>query len=261
MGAPAGSWTIAKDYQSRTAGHLIKTVSNEFLMNPTVAQPPVSLFQDRIGTSRTIVSTHRAVAWCVLIASVVAISISGYLFTVALAASRIAGCGGSVFDCSHVINSPWSRWMGIPVSALALGMYSVVLVSAIVLVSGSSNAGLTRWAWRLITLAALSAGMAAVWFTSLQFFVIEHLCSYCLAAHVCGIAIALIIMWNRPLGTRMTVMCGLVSLFGFILLASGQILFQPPTYQTIEFATPVDESEGEIFEFAPPSDDMGFSNQ
>ena len=122
--------------------------------------------------------------WPLRVLCTIALAISGYLAWVTLNKTGVAGCGGSVFDCDHVLASKWSNWFAAPVSAGAVSLYTVALV-ALGFCGTRASERQRRFAWQVFTLCGLSAGLAAVWFISLQVFVIGHFCSYCLCAHAC----------------------------------------------------------------------------
>lgn len=189
----------------------------------------------------------------VALIGLVALGITSYLGWVALNSSKVAGCGGgSIFDCNDVINSRWSRWLGIPVSFVAFGMYATMIASVAVGSMKRISNRTRNIACGLVVATGLSAGLAAIWFISLQIFVLKHLCTYCLAAHSCGLTISVLLMWFRPLGSKAFGYLSLLSLLGFGVLVGGQLLFKPVTYKVIEFETPAQNStEVETFEFAP----------
>ncbi len=182
----------------------------------------------------------------------IAMTVSAYLAWVALTSSKIAGCGsGGLFDCGHVISSRWSLWMGVPVSLLSLALYA--LMAGALYISGSSRfrVPVRRAAWSMVTLFAFSAGMAACWFIGVQVFAIQHLCSYCMTAHACGLAAAGIVLWKKTIGLIPMKFISAIGVFGLMLLIGGQLISKPPTTYRIEtFATPT--TEPEIFEFEPP---------
>jgi len=66
-------------------------------------------------------------------------------------------------------------------------------------------------------------------------FSIGHYCSYCLGAHACGLIIASVILWKRPLGNRSTAAFSTASLAGVALLIGGQVLTPPPQTFHIEY--------------------------
>ena len=175
----------------------------------------------------------------------VALTISGYLTWVALNKSGVAGCGGSVFDCDHVLSSRWSMWFTTPVAMGAVGLYSVAIVA---LAFCTSNASETqrRFALPTVTICGLAAGLSAIWFVSLQVFAIGHFCSYCLAAHACGLLVATLIIWKRPLGTSRTVAFSTCSLACVFVLVGGQLLMPPPPTFHTEYHASADQNGATI---------------
>ncbi|MDA0284051.1 MAG: vitamin K epoxide reductase family protein [Planctomycetota bacterium] len=172
--------------------------------------------------------------WTLRVLCSVALIISGYLAWVALNKSGVAGCGGSVFDCDHVLSSRWSNWFAAPVSLGAIGLYTLTIV-ALGFCGTRASERQQRFALRVLTTCGLTAGLAAVWFISLQVFAIGHFCSYCLAAHACGLLIATVILWQRPMGTGSTIKFSAVSAAGVAVLIGGQLLTPPPPTFQIEY--------------------------
>ena len=127
-----------------------------------------------------------------------ALLVTGYLAVTALRSGQVAGCGGgAVFDCGHVLTSRWSKIFGLPVSIPAVALYGGML-SALWFCQSAKSASIRRRAWDAIVTGAIAAGLAAVWFLSLQMLAIGHLCFYCLIAHTCGLAMCAAILWWRP---------------------------------------------------------------
>ena len=157
----------------------------------------------------------------------VAISISGYLTWTSLTSSKIAGCGGGVFDCSHVTNSKWSLWMGLPVSALAILSY-LSLGTALIFAVTHTSAVVKRLSWTAVAMFALSAGLAAIWFTGLQAFALGHYCSYCLTAHACGLIAAAIAIWKIPNRVNVMKYAAPFATAGIAVLMAGQIFQSEP---------------------------------
>ena len=172
--------------------------------------------------------------WLLAICCIVALGISSYLTWVSFTSSKIAGCGGgSIFDCSHVTNSKWSMWMGVPVSLLAIGSY-VCLATALVFAVLQTSPVVKRFAWTAVAIFALSAGLAAVWFTGLQVFVLGTFCSYCLVAHACGIVAAAIAVWKIPFKRSVLKFAAPVAAIGTVILVVGQINQTEPKKFRIE---------------------------
>ncbi|MGD9858070.1 MAG: vitamin K epoxide reductase family protein [Planctomycetaceae bacterium] len=167
-----------------------------------------------------------------------ALLVSGYLAVTALRSEQVAGCGGGVvFDCGHVLTSRWSRIFGLPVSVPAVLLYGGML-GALCFCRSAKSASVRRRAWDAVVTGAMAAGLAAVWFVSLQMLAIGHLCLYCLAAHTCGLAMCGAILWWRPVGNRRTALLSGVSAAGVSLMIGAQLLATPPATYTIETHTP-----------------------
>ncbi|MGJ8678146.1 MAG: vitamin K epoxide reductase family protein [Akkermansiaceae bacterium] len=100
--------------------------------------------------------------------------------------NSLAGCGtGS--GCANVLGSKWSVVFGsIPISAFSLVLYLGILLSL------ASNSQLIR-SFRV--LAAWLCIWAAIWFTGLQFFILQTICPYCLTMHGIGIALGISLLF------------------------------------------------------------------
>ena len=188
------------------------------------------------------------------IASAIALASSGYLTYVALTSSKIAGCGGGrLFNCGHVISSRWSLWFGIPVSLLAVGLYLGLVISMLVGASQKFSSSVRHVGWAITSILAIAAGLSAIWFISLQVFVLNHLCTYCLVAHACGLIAASAVLWLKPIGLAGMKTISIASLVGFVVLVGGQLLTEPPkTYRIEQHEAPASKSDVEIFEFEAP---------
>ena len=144
-----------------------------------------------------------AVLWVIRLLCVIALGISGYLAYTALTAKQVVGCGGSeVFDCSHVLSSEFSKVLGVPVSVPAFGLYLCML--SLTFFGHRCSERFVRSGWAFMTVGAISAGLAALWFTGIQVFHLEHLCPWCLGAHGCGIILAAIVLWYCPFSLKST---------------------------------------------------------
>jgi hypothetical protein len=133
--------------------------------------------------------------------------------------------------------------MGVPVSVPAVLIYVVLLVLTVLLQKRPSPDDQRGTLAAMIILSVVVAG-SAFWFVSLQVFVIQSFCKYCLTAHVCGFAAALICLTNIPYATdpdtpmwrtgsgkrgvpRQAVLSLIViGLAGVATLAVGQLLVQ-----------------------------------
>ena len=204
-------------------------------------------------------------------AAVIAMGVAVYLAYTSFTSGSVAGCGGGLFDCESVLKSRWSNWFSIPVSVLAGVNYIGFLVALVGVVRATTPTGRRRrWFW--VNLFGFSAGLAGLWFMSLQFFVLKHICPYCMAAHTCGLVISGMLIWMRPIGVGAMLSASSLALVGLGTLVTGQILGpEPVTYEIIEYPeSPALESSGEIsistpenspaegddtFLFAPPAED------
>lgn len=126
---------------------------------------------------------------------IAALGISSYLTYVSATAGEVAGCsGGQLFDCSHVIYSKWSKFIGVPVSGLAVLTYIGMITGLAVVSFSKLSEGVRQLAWTAVTGLAIAAALAGIYFIVLQAFVLEHYCPWCLGAHACGILIAVSIL-------------------------------------------------------------------
>ena len=180
----------------------------------------------------------RTWTWCLRATCAAALGISGYLAWTALHQSDVLGCSDAqIWDCGHVLHSRWSKWWGIPVSIPAFLMYATTMF-ALIICRVTSNPSIVRFSWGIVTVCGLSAGIAAVWFISLQVFVIRSLCAYCLGVHTCGIIMSVLILRSRPLGKNMTSALSGVSIATACVLVAGQLLSpQAPTYAIERYDT------------------------
>jgi len=181
-----------------------------------------------------------------------ALGISAYLSWVAATASKVYGCGGDLFDCSHVLTSRWSTVMGIPVGVPAVAMYLVCLL-ALLEIRRNRSRKLVHLSWQFVTFAAVSAALAAVWFISLQIFLIGHLCPWCLTAHTCGLSMGALLLWMKPAGPYLTPPLAAMSVVAIAGLIAAQVLGTPPSTYQIEYhpntrPASADESDDNFFD-------------
>ena len=183
-------------------------------------------------------------AWLLWVRALLLVAIAGasYLAWVALQHGPVAGCGPES-GCDKVLHSRWAYWLNIPVSVPALLVY-VALLGATILLQRRSAPDDERGSWAaIIALSVIVAG-AALWFVGLQVFVIKAFCKFCMTAHACGFAAALLClkhiplaqdattpMWATGSGKRGVPRTGLASLatiglLGVFVLAGGQMLVQ-----------------------------------
>jgi uncharacterized membrane protein len=123
--------------------------------------------------------------------------ISAYLLSVSMSGGRAIGCGpGS--GCDEVLGSRWAYVLGVPVSALALVVYLALLVTSFSC-GPKSTPKQRRGAWEIMVPGAVLIFGGALWFTALQAFVLHRFCPWCLTAHACGAAAAILLLTRVPL--------------------------------------------------------------
>ncbi len=116
--------------------------------------------------------------------------VAAYLLWHALTHDRIGGCGpGS--PCDRVLGSHWAYLGPVPVSALALLAYGILLITTFQLALPQTPRFRAK-PWLLTVLLSSALITAALWFLALQLVHIGALCKFCVAAHagavVAGIA-------------------------------------------------------------------------
>lgn len=133
--------------------------------------------------------------WLVFLLCLIAGGLSLWL-TVQKVTGRIntlIGCGNAD-GCENVLGGKWAVVFGvIPVSAISFVLYLGVMVSIFM------DSTAARW-FRVF--AAFLILFAAVWFTSLQFVVIETVCVYCMTMHSLGVLLALVILFDEQKKSR-----------------------------------------------------------
>ncbi|HUC84981.1 MAG TPA: vitamin K epoxide reductase family protein [Candidatus Acidoferrales bacterium] len=172
----------------------------------------------------------------------IALAGASYLAWVSIHHGSAAGCGPES-GCNAVLQSRWAYWFGLPVSVPAALVY-LALLGATVLLQKNTSPDDQRGSWAAIIILSVLVAGAAFWFVSLQVFVIQSFCKYCLTAHACGFAAALICLMNIPLATDpdtpmwstgsgkrgvpkpAMLQLILVGLCGVAVLAAGQLLVQ-----------------------------------
>jgi uncharacterized membrane protein len=170
-------------------------------------------------------STSAKVATVLL--SGLAAALAGLLLYQSQTQEALPGCGGGS-DCDSVLSSRWSVWFGVPVSLMAMGLYTAML--AAVVVRDPKLKHPQRAAEFMMALCAVAAIAAALWFFSVQWFILGALCKYCLATHTAGVAasvLCLMVAWpSLPTKTLASATGGALLLVGGLI--AGQALGDPP---------------------------------
>ncbi len=179
--------------------------------------------------------------------ALIAFGISAYLAWHAWRGGSALGCGPDS-GCDRVLNSRWAFWFGVPVSVFALMTYVIVLGASLQLARAVPVAAQRR-AWAVLVPAGLLTMGAALWFVSLQLFVIKSICPYCMAAHMAGFITGVLLLLAAPfrntpekpweIQKQVFVPARFISrmfivAFGFLaVLVGGQIAHAPPTSREI----------------------------
>jgi uncharacterized membrane protein/protein-disulfide isomerase len=198
--------------------------------------------------------------WTFRILCITALTISGYLAWTALNAIPVYGCGGGeVFDCGHVLTSKYAKVLGLPVSVPAVALY-LTLLAVLAFFRRDTPAKLLRAGWSVLTFGAIAAALSALWFINVQVFELEHLCAYCLGAHSCGLILAGIILWKRPLGNWQTSAWSGASIAAVAVMITAQVTSEEPDLFVVERFDDIENADTYIadldtaIEFAPPGD-------
>ena len=169
----------------------------------------------------------------------VAAVVSIYLAYTSLTGSGVVGCGGED-GCNEVLNSRWSKWLGIPVSLPAMALYlSLVRWSFIGFDPATkpprrlARLGLRVGPWMVLG--------AAVWFFLLSAFVLNKFCPYCFAVHLTGSLGAVLLLKLIRATTTVADKSegGVESWYSQIhwaalalgALIAGQLVYTPTTYR------------------------------
>lgn len=198
--------------------------------------------------------------WTFRILCATALTLSGYLAWTALNAIPVYGCGGGeVFDCGHVLTSKYAKVFGLPVSVPAVALY-LSLLTVLTFFRRDTPEKLLRTGWSVLTFGAVAAALSGLWFINVQVFELEHLCAYCLGAHSCGLLLAGIILWKRPLGNRQTSRWSGASVAAVSVLIVAQVTSEEPDLFVVERFDDVETAEthvatvDEAIDFAPSGD-------
>lgn len=140
-----------------------------------------------------------------LAAALIALAFSVLLALESAGSASLPGCSDSSKGCLSVLQSPWSKLLGMPVATLSVLFYAgvtiLLLMNPIPFQAAEQTDGSNDEAKHAapentskngllhITLA-VSAACAALYFTAIQAFVLKTFCPYCCAAHAAGLIMA-----------------------------------------------------------------------
>ncbi len=176
--------------------------------------------------------------WVITGLSMLALALSVVLSWHYLMGGSMIGCDGGS-PCDEVLNSRWSSIGGfLPVSGLAAGAYLAMLVS-VLFIGPNTEAAVRRLAWYAMLVIVGSAAGSAIWFTILQKWVIGAFCPYCMTAHIAGLLLAVLIIWQAPKqiesDTKKINAVGLTIVglaFAGIMAIAQVVITPPPAYLT-----------------------------
>ncbi len=252
---------MLSSYETSVKGNKPRPVSNKLSLGPAGREPEIdragdvvsTLDHDRlsafesttyasrpcspVGTQPTLSNRLNEiqipkVGWGIFVAipALIATGFSVYLMFHWASGTKVVGCDGTLFNCDHVLNTKWASWFGMPVSGLAVANYAVLLTALVLAQFGTPKQ--RKWSWSMVIGCSFAAGAAALWFGYLQAFVLKHYCPYCLAAHGCGLILALGLLVLRPFGMKLNLQLMCVALVSVLALALGQVIAEEPqTYE------------------------------
>jgi uncharacterized membrane protein len=149
---------------------------------------------------KKIIRTRQTLPWWrrVLLGLILlALALSAYLNWHYLAGGSVIGCGGGS-ACDEVLNSRWSSIGGVlPISGLAAGAYLAMLVASFS-IGPTTATPVRRLAWRAMLILAGAIAGSAVWFIIVQKWMVGKFCPYCMATHITGLLLAVVILWQAP---------------------------------------------------------------
>ena len=127
--------------------------------------------------------------------SALGLALSTYLGWHYLMGGKIIGCGAGG-ACEQVLNSRWSTIGGVvPVSGLAAGTYLAMLMASL-LIGPKTAPPDRRLAWSAMLVLVGAAAGSAVWFIIVQRSILGTFCPYCMATHITGLLLAVLVIWR-----------------------------------------------------------------
>ena len=150
----------------------------------------------------------------------------------------LPGCGAKS-GCDVVTRGRWSRWGPFPVAGLGVALYGFAFAASLLSMPNAP----TSWrqiAWNaLVSISPLAAG-AAIWFITLQLFVIKRLCPYCMLVHAVGLGFTVVVAFGVGRNHYSSISPPILlapSLIALVLLVIGQVASREKTYEFAPSAT------------------------
>ncbi|HKQ39247.1 MAG TPA: vitamin K epoxide reductase family protein [Verrucomicrobiae bacterium] len=173
-----------------------------------------------------------------------AFAVSLYLAYITFGGSAVAGCGPDS-GCDRVLQSRWSRWFGVPVSAFSLAVYAA-LFAASLRFRRKTDPATERAVWRVIIPLAVLAVLSVLYFVALQLFVLKQMCPFCMTVHAAGLLASILLLIQAPIRhpsdkpwqaekqvfvpPRVAAALVLIALAAFAAFAGGQAIHKEKTY-------------------------------
>ena len=168
--------------------------------------------------------TRSGSGWLLAAAGLSLVAAGGALFMF-VKGGQLPGCGpGSA--CDAVQSTRWAWWGPVPVSALGILAYVVLLIACLL-----ARSQPVRWAGALAANSALMVLGAAAWFTLLQVAVLGHVCQYCEAVHACGAVAAILALIGLDKASRPPLWGLGPALIAVGALVGGQQFLEPQLYR------------------------------
>ncbi len=153
----------------------------------------------------------------------VALLLSGLLLLHSLTQSRVPGCSAES-GCGSLLTGEWAYTFGtVPVSALAVATYAILLICLLAIRSGKE--GIRQKLSRFIIILSGAILAAAVWFTGLQLIYLHSVCPYCICLHSLGAVISVILLFSIRTDRKFRYLSAGIGLCAAMVL--GQIFVRP----------------------------------
>jgi uncharacterized membrane protein len=168
--------------------------------------------------------TSAAIAMLAALAAVFA----AVLLWQSVTGAAIPGCGGGS-GCDTVLSSRYSRIGPVSVSALALPTFLMMAIGAVA--ASSNNPRRRELCHQMLLGLAIVASGAALWFISVQAFVIHRFCAYCTITHFLALAAGVLIFWQWLTSeTKTTPLIPAIAALLVAAMIASQLLIQPTLY-------------------------------
>lgn len=174
----------------------------------------------------------------------IAFAVSLYLAFVTFGGAAVAGCGPNS-GCDRVLQSHWSKWFGIPVSAFSLVVYGALFTASLQF-KRKPDPVRERAVWRIILPLSILAVLSVLYFVSLQLAVLKQVCPFCMTVHGAGLLASILLLIQAPireapekpwqaekqvfLRPKLALTLSLIAVAAFGLFAGGQAIYKPKTY-------------------------------